>query len=139
MTLKVISQHFNFKNVNYLGRYFCTLKRGNNKYLKKDSWDDFILKVQCQTCDIFAIMILCIQKFCLFVLQSIWWFFHYKYKLLLFKQQIYSIDVYTDNYLPFVFKDLFRLLLNNFLLLGLVNISDTIALCAQPMQKLQDS
>ena len=42
------------------------------------------------------------------------------------KQQIYSIDVYTDNYLSFFFKDLFRLLLNYFLLLGYVNISDTI-------------
>ena len=35
-------------------------------------------------------------------------------------QQIYSIDVYTDNYY------LFRLLLNYFLLLGCVNISDII-------------
>ena len=40
--------------------------------------------------------------------------------------KIYSIDVYTDNYFPFFFKDLFRLLLNYFLLLGCVDISDTI-------------
>ena len=38
-----------------------------------------------------------------------------------FRQQIYSIDVYTDNYLPSFFKNLFCLLLNYFLLLGCVN------------------
>ena len=42
------------------------------------------------------------------------------------KEQIYIIDVYTDNYLPSFFNDLFRLLLNNFLLLGCVNKRDTI-------------
>ena len=45
---------------------------------------------------------------------------------LFIRQQIYSIDVYTDNYLPFLFKDLFRLFLNYFLLHGCVNISNTI-------------
>ena len=41
-------------------------------------------------------------------------------------QQIFSIDVFTDNYLPPFSKDLFRLLANCFLLLGFVNILDTI-------------
>ena len=36
-------------------------------------------------------------------------------------EQIYSIDVYTVNYLPSIFNDLFRLLLNYFLLLGCIN------------------
>ena len=41
-------------------------------------------------------------------------------------KQIYSIDVYTDNYLPTFFKDLFRLLRNYFLLLGCFDTSDII-------------
>ena len=42
-------------------------------------------------------------------------------------QQIYNIDVYTDNYLPSFFNDLFRLLPNCFLLLGCGNFSVTFA------------
>ena len=46
-------------------------------------------------------------------------------------QQIYSIDVYTAYYLPSFFKDIFRLLLKCFLLLGCVNISDQGKLATQ--------
>ena len=41
-------------------------------------------------------------------------------------KQTYSIDVYTDNYLPSFFNDPFRLLPNSFLLLGCVNSHITI-------------
>ena len=41
-------------------------------------------------------------------------------------KQIYSIDVYTDNYLLLFFNDLIRLLANCFLLLGCINIPNTI-------------
>ena len=44
----------------------------------------------------------------------------------MFKQQIYSIDVYTANYLPPFINDLIRLLPNCFLLLVCVNITDSI-------------
>ena len=42
------------------------------------------------------------------------------------KQQIYSIDVYTDIYIRPFSNDLFRLLPNCFLLFGCVNITDII-------------
>ena len=40
-------------------------------------------------------------------------------------KQIYSINVYSDNYLPSFFKDLFCLLLNYFLQLCCVNMRKT--------------
>ena len=48
---------------------------------------------------------------------------------------MYNIDVYADNHLPPFFNDPFRLLLNVFLLLGCVNITDTI--CGFSMTQLR--
>ncbi len=46
-------------------------------------------------------------------------------------KQIYSMDVYTDNYVPPFSNDLFRLLAICFLLLDCVNIPDTIGLISK--------
>ena len=46
--------------------------------------------------------------------------------ILMFYEQIHSMDLYTDNYLPLFSNDLFRLRGNCFLLLGCVYIPDFI-------------
>ena len=51
-------------------------------------------------------------------------FFRQQVFFVYMKQKIYSIDIYTDNYLPPFFNDRFRLLLNCFLLLECGHITD---------------